>query len=500
MNRYSRDRYAARSRDDASERRPVRDDSRPRSQRQEPQRSGMPRQTPVRSSRPRVTRPDTSHRAPASNTRSRNTSATRRARQDAPYLQVPARHHDAYVSGMASYSLSSGNAAAFQKHGSKRILVIIALVLAAIAVAVWLVFFPPMYDVSVNGKTVSVAANSTLQKLVDDGHATPAAGDLLAVDGSVAKQGEGDLLSATIDGEATNDPQARVAKGAAVVIEDGADVTEEYEETTARLPYGASTMTATPDSYYKGSVHLYSTGVDGVQSVRTGKVSGKTVTSVIEQPVNSGFTAYSPDTDGEKVIALTFDDGPWPESSRQILDILNENDAHATFFVIGNQCKDNATVLKQIAEAGNQVATHSYDHADGSGQGVNMTLMSTDEQIAEVTKGFDAIEDVLGYQVSHVMRAPGGNYYGPMVETLASHVTAELGWDVDTLDWSRPGVDAIVQRILSVQPGQIVLMHDGGGERSQTVEALRIALPQLKEQGYKFVIVDELLAYGVAGE
>ncbi len=74
-----------------------------------------------------------------------------------------------------------------------------------------------------------------------------------------------------------------------------------------------------------------------------------------------------------------------------------------------------------------------------------------------------------------------------------------IGWYVDTLDGSRPGVDAIVQRILSVQPGQIVLMHDGGGERNQTVEALRIALPQLREQGYRFVTVDELLEYGVAG-
>lgn len=414
-------------------------------------------------------------------------------------MQVQSHRRNTYASGAASYSLSTGNAAAFQKHGSKRFIVIIALVLIAIAVAVWLVFFPPMYDVSVNGKTVSVPANATLQKIVDDGHAAPVAGDLLAVDGSIAKAGEGNLLSATINGEATSDPQARVSKDDVIVIENGDDVAEEYEETTTRLPYEASTMTATPDSYYRGSVHLYSTGVDGVQAVRTGKVSGKVVTSVVEQPVNSGFTAYSPDTKGEKVIALTFDDGPWPESSRKILDILNDNDAHATFFVIGNQCKDNATVLKQIADAGNQIATHSYDHADGSGQGVNMTLMSTDEQIAEVTKGFKAIEDVLGYQVSRVMRAPGGNYYGPMVETLASHVTAEFGWDVDTLDWSRPGVDTIVQRILSVQPGQIVLMHDGGGDRSQTVEALRIALPQLKEQGYRFVTVDELLEYGVAG-
>ena len=73
---------------------------------------------------------------------------------------------------------------------------------------------------------------------------------------------------------------------------------------------------------------------------------------------------------------------------------------------------------------------------------------------------------------------------------------AEIGWDVDTEDWRLPGADAIASRILSVQPGQVILMHDGGGDRSQTVEGLRIALPQLVEQGYSFVTVDELIAYG----
>ena len=481
MSRYSRDRYRARSTGE------------PRMQR--------PQQNNASSSAScqRVVRRESQYRSRSNAAYQSADHPARASHQDAPYLQVPSRHRGGYTSGVASYSISSGNAAAFQKHGSTRFIVITALALVVLAVAAWFIFFPPIYNVSVNGTTVSVSANTTLKKLVDDGHASPTAGDLLAVDGSVAKQGGGNLLAATINGEATSDPQARIVKDAIITIDDGEDVTEEYEEVTSRLPFAASSMQATPDAYYKGSVHLYSAGADGTQAVRTGKISGKSVTTVVEQPVNSGFTAYTPDTGGEKVIALTFDDGPWPESSRQILEILNANGAHATFFAIGNQCKDNATVLKQIADAGNQIATHSYDHADGSGQGVNMTLMSANEQIAEITKGFDAIEGVLGYQVSRVMRAPGGNYYGPMVETLSSQVKAEIGWDVDTLDWSRPGVDAIVQRILSVQPGQIVLMHDGGGERSQTVEALRIALPQLREQGYRFVTVDELLEYGVAG-
>ena len=122
--------------------------------------------------------------------------------------------------------------------------------------------------------------------------------------------------------------------------------------------------------------------------------------------------------------------------------------------------------------------------------------MSPEEQRAEVQKGFEAIESALGTSVTHVLRAPGGNYYGPLVDNLKDLVDAEVGWDVDTEDWSRPGAGAIESALLSAKPGDVVLMHDGGGDRSQTVEALRSALPKLAAQGYKFVTVDELMAYG----
>ena len=73
---------------------------------------------------------------------------------------------------------------------------------------------------------------------------------------------------------------------------------------------------------------------------------------------------------------------------------------------------------------------------------------------------------------------------------------AEVGWDVDTEDWRRPGADAIYERIMSVQPGQVILMHDGGGDRSQTVEAVSRAVPELIAQGYQLVTINDLLAYG----
>ena len=80
------------------------------------------------------------------------------------------------------------------------------------------------------------------------------------------------------------------------------------------------------------------------------------------------------------------------------------------------------------------------------------------------------------------MRAPGGNFKGDIVWTLQPYIDAEIGWNVDTEDWRRPGADTIASRIMKAKPGSVILMHDGGGDRSQTVEALKKALPQLKQE------------------
>ena len=374
-------------------------------------------------------------------------------------------------------------------------LVIFVVFFALVCGGLFLFFNPPLYNVNVNGTDHLVTMGTTIQKVIDDGFASPTAGNLLAVDGEVYTEGGGDAFEATINGtETTTDASYVIPRGATVQIENGNDVTEDYDVTTETVAHGtSSTDMSTLSSYYNGAIHIYSKGQDGEQEVRTGKVSGKTVTTVTKQPVDEGYSSFSVDTNGDKVIALTFDDGPWGDTTTQILDILKEYDAKATFFEIGNQCSEYSDVVKRIASEGHQIATHSYDHASGSGQGVSLSIMSASEQVEEVTKGFQAIEDVLGTSVSRVLRAPGGNYYGDIITNLADYVDVEVGWDVDTEDWSKPGAQSIADAILSAQPGNVVLMHDGGGDRSQTVEALKIALPQLVEQGYKFVTIDELL-------
>lgn len=381
----------------------------------------------------------------------------------------------------------------------KPVLLIALVAVLALAVGgVYLYLNPPIFSITVNGTARTVSAGSTLADIVKEGYASPKAGNLMAVDGSVAKEGGGDQLEAQVNDQTTNDASFVVPRGANVTISDGQDTTEDYDEQTETVPHGESGSDMNSfNNYWAGSIHIYSDGEDGEQVTKTGKVSGKTVTEVTKQPVDAGYHVYTADTGDDKVIALTFDDGPWPTTTSEILDILKANDAHATFFEIGNQIAENADVVKRIHEEGHQIGTHTWDHAAGSGRGVDLTRMTADEQVSEVEKGFDAIDQAIGTKTSRILRAPGGNYHGQIITTLRDKVTAEVGWNIDTEDWRKPGADKIEQAILSAKSGDVILMHDGGGDRSETVAALKDALPKLKAEGFKFITVDELLAYGM---
>ena len=351
------------------------------------------------------------------------------------------------------------------------------------------------FNVTVNGQTATVHRGDTVQKLLDDGVVAPQPGNLLAVDGTLLSEGQGELCSVTINGNAAS-VTTPLANNADVQIGPGADKTEDATTSEEVIPHETDEGDRSFAAYWNGSIHLLSNGKDGKRVTKTGNVSGIKIDEVVEQPVNAGYRIYTA-RPTNRAIALTFDDGPWPETTKAILDILEENDAKATFFTIGNQIASNTEQVKRAHDMGCQICTHTWDHAAGSGQGVSINTMSADEQVQEVQKGYAAIKEVLGEEPAHVLRAPGGNFFGDSISILWDYVDAEIGWDVDTEDWRRPGTEAIYNMIMSVQPGQVILMHDGGGDRSQTVEALKQALPRLKEQGYTFVTVDELLSYGL---
>ena len=349
--------------------------------------------------------------------------------------------------------------------------------------------------VTVNGQQVTTRNGQTVEDVLSDGYATPKPGNLLAIDGSLITEGKGSRCTVTINGNAT-DTSAPLVANAVVSIGDGEDITEGSTIVEEAIPFETGEGDRSFAGYWNGSIHLLSDGVEGKRTSRKGDVSGIEIEESVTPPINAGYRIYTA-RPAERVIALTFDDGPWPQTTDAILDILQQYNAKATFFAIGNQISSYATQVKRADSMGCQICTHTWDHAAGSGQGVSIATMSADEQIQEVKKGYAAIAEAIGREPSHVLRAPGGNFFGDTITTLWPYVDAEIGWDVDTEDWRRPGADAIFNAIMTVQPGQVILMHDGGGERDQTVEALRRAMPKLVEQGYKFVTVDELLAYGI---
>ena len=405
-----------------------------------------------------------------------------------PPRVVPATKADGQVAPYADMGR-------YKKKGKKKAsvvsIIVSVVILAAIGVGVYLYLNPLQFNVTVNGMTRTVDKGTTLNDMIAEGVVSPKPGNLLAVDGEVLQEGGGAAFAGTVNGNEVTDGATELHKGDVVQLDDGADATEDYDVTTEETTPGQVELG-------EGAIHVYVPGEASQVETRTGKVSGKTVSETVKEGSDNVYLKYNANTNGEKVIALTFDDGPWPTTS-ELLDVLKENDAVATFFTIGEQISDKTDyveTIQRMAAEGHQIGTHSYDHAaTGGGNGVDMTRQSPEKQIEEVQMGQQAIADATGKEASKVFRSPGGNFHDEIIWNLQPYITSEIGWNVDTEDWRRPGADAIAERLLSAKPGDVVLMHDGGGDRSQTIEALKIALPQLRAEGYKFVTIDQLLAY-----
>lgn len=366
-------------------------------------------------------------------------------------------------------------------------------VVAGIAVGGMLYVQSLPISITLNGNEFDVGGDKTIADVLRESGIKPQPGDLVAVDGSVIEAGQGEPFHATVNDQVITDTAHKLAKGDVVEIGNGSPIEEPSNAVEEAIPYEILEEGT-------GAIHLMEgDGTEGVKTTKTGQISGLTAEQITKEPSNIVCRKVNVDPGGDKVIALTFDDGPWEGSTTQILDILKENGAKATFFAVGNCISGNGVDhVKRAASEGHQICTHSYDHADGSGQGVNLGYMTPQEQVAEIQKGYEAIEAATGVEASRVIRTPGGNFSTEVIGNLRPLITAEIGWNIDTTDWKRPGASAIAEQIKDAYPGCVILMHDGGGDRSQTVEALRQALPYLKEKGYQFVTIDELMEYPMA--
>jgi peptidoglycan-N-acetylglucosamine deacetylase len=189
----------------------------------------------------------------------------------------------------------------------------------------------------------------------------------------------------------------------------------------------------------------------------------------------AGCVRYRPDPG---TVALTFDDGPHPTWTPQVLDILDVFQIKATFFVVGENVDRYPGLTAEILRRGHSVQNHSYTHPD-------LVTLSNAQVDSELRRNHIELREA-GVPKPNCLRPPYGSY-DQRIDLLAEARGLQLVlWDVDTRDWSRPGVPTIVDRATQAGSGDIVLMHDGGGDRSQTVEALPEIILELDEQGYDF--------------
>ncbi|MER6676826.1 glycosyltransferase [Streptomyces sp. NPDC000983] len=192
-------------------------------------------------------------------------------------------------------------------------------------------------------------------------------------------------------------------------------------------------------------------------------------------------------------LVLTFDDGPDPEWTPKVLDVLKKHDAHAVFFVTGTMASRYPDLVRRMVDEGHEIGLHTFNHPD-------LSYQSKERIDWELSQNQLAISGAAGIRTS-LFRPPYSSFSDamdneswPVTEYIGSRGYITVVNNTDSEDWRKPGVDEIIERATPKgRQGAIVLMHDSGGDRHQTVEALDRFLPQMQERGYKFENLTEAL-------
>jgi len=330
--------------------------------------------------------------------------------------------------------------------------------------------------VVVDGQTRYVPSGTTLYDLQKSGALASPKGRLVGVNGEVLLADGGFDPSVRRNGEPCTISQ-RLFPGDVIESRPGTDRRESVILTDVPLPYRTR---------YEGNgplTEMKTLGAPGVARQTRGLVSGFEITStVLTKPTDTVIVRSRP---SGKVVALTFDDGPWPGQTDKILDVLAEEQVPATFFMVGKYASRYPGLARRVAREGHDVGSHSWSHPA-------FRELKAKAIRREINRGRQAVEKATGHRTAWI-RPP----YGSM-DPLAWEQVRELKvhavlWDVDSRDWSKPGVRRIEKTVMrQVRPGSVILFHDGGGKRAQTIRALPQVIKSLRKKGYQFVTVDEL--------
>lgn len=340
-------------------------------------------------------------------------------------------------------------------------------------------------DVTLNGEIVSVRINSSIEQLIADQNLELKPGNLLAVDDSILEKGGGERCLVKLEGERvalSELEETELTGGEELEISDGEDVYEEH-----RVQATAIAPVVTFEG--SGAIRYVQTwGIPGRSEIWTGEISGKTQDrGVVKEVVDCVVVSRSvyPDTD-EKVVALTFDEGP-SENTGHILEILEEKGVRATFFLQGDAASAGSAAVAAIAEAGHEIGSNAFADTD-------LTALSGEELRAQLTQGFDAVQQA-GGGATALLRPPSGLFSEQNWAEGMDLLSAVVTWNVDSGDWLLKGAQSVVDTVVSsVSNGNIVLLTDNASVSEQTVEALPAIIDQLQAEGYKLVSLSDLIA------
>jgi peptidoglycan-N-acetylglucosamine deacetylase len=179
--------------------------------------------------------------------------------------------------------------------------------------------------------------------------------------------------------------------------------------------------------------------------------------------------------------ALTFDDGPDPQNTPLLLKVLRRNHVRAVFCLIGEQARRYPGLVRRILAEGHVLCNHSRNHD-------NLSTWTPEQIRADLLETNAAIRAAAPWARIPYFRAPFGAW-GESANVAAELGMQPLGWRLAIADWEPPGTDVLIERILTgLTEGAVILMHDGGGDRIQTIEAVASVVPQLRSQGWRFTL------------
>ncbi len=340
-------------------------------------------------------------------------------------------------------------------------------------------------DITLNGSTVSVRINSSIEGLIESQSLDLKPGRLLAVDDTVLDKTGGEPFAVTLNGNEVDLSQVastQLSAGDEVTIESGADTYEPHQVQATEI---APTLTVKGS----GAIQFVETwGVPGRQEVWTGEQSGITKDrGVVKEAVNSVVVAKNASPSGNrKLVALTFNNAPSARTT-EILQVLADKGVKATFFVRGDNTAANAASVKAIVEAGHQIGS-------AGATAVDTTTLTGEDLRSQLSQGFDAIKQAGGGETA-LFRPSSNEFTAENWAAAMDLVGAVVTSNLNSGDWTLPGADTVVNTVVNgVSNGDIILLTDTDETAAQALEALPRIIDGLKAAGYELVTISDLIA------